>query len=91
MQLEASGVRFLSEGDERSFFEWLQQIKCVQSVRGEGRSVFITLSKLPADEELRELIGLFFRYDIDMRQLARFAEREWVSNPDAYWHRRVFA
>jgi hypothetical protein len=26
-----------------------------------------------------------------MRQLAQFAEREWVRNPDAFWHQRLFA
>ena len=91
MQLVATGVRYLSQGDETAFFEWLRGIKCVQDVRGEGRSLLIKLSNPPTDEDLRELIGLFYRYDIDMRQLAEFAEREWVRNPDAFWHQRLFA
>jgi hypothetical protein len=90
-QLVATAVSYLSDGDETSFFEWLRRIKCVADVRGEGRSLFIELSNPPTDDDLRELIGLFYRYDIDMRQLARFSERDWVRNPDAFWHQRVFA
>ena len=90
-QLVATGVRYLSQGDETSFFEWLGRIECVQNVRGEGRSLFIELGSPPTDEDLRELIGLFYRYDIDMPQLAGFADREWVRNPDAFWHQRLFA
>lgn len=45
----------------------------------------------PTDDDYRELIGLFYRYDIDMRQLAGFADHEWVRNPNNFWHERLFA
>ncbi len=91
LKLVATGVHYLSQGDETSFFGWLQRIGCVRDVRGVGHSLVIDLSSLPTDEDLRELIGLFYRYEIDMRQLAQFAEREWVRNPDAFWYQRLFA
>lgn len=89
--LVATGVRYLSQGDETSFFEWLRRIKCIQNVRGEGGSLLMELGEPPTDDDLRELIGLFYRYDIDMRQLAEFADRDWVRNPDAFWHERLFS
>lgn len=91
LKLVANGVHYLSQGDETSFFGWLQRIDCVRDVRGVGHSLVINLSDLPTDEDLRELIGLFYRYDIDMRQLAGFADREWVRNPNAFWYERLFA
>jgi hypothetical protein len=71
-QLVATDVRYFSQGDETLFFEWLGRIKCIQNVRGDGRSLFIELGNPPTDEDLRELIGLFYRYNIDMRQLAEY-------------------
>jgi hypothetical protein len=89
--LVATAVRYLSAGDETCFFEWLKRISCVADVRGEGLDLLISLRTPPRDDDLRELIALFFRYDVDMRQLARFATPAWATDPSAYWHKRVFA
>lgn len=90
LTLVATSVHYLSDGDETSFFGWLRRLGCVASVRGDGHDLVIGLRSPPDDADLRELIALFFRYDVDMRQLARFGDRGWVRNPAAYWHRRVF-
>ncbi len=91
--LEATLVRYYHENDERAFFEWLSRIKCVKGFDGRGTTLFITLSRKPNDNDLRELLAFFYRYKIDMRQLARFENdlnRAWFRDRRAYWYRRVF-
>lgn len=92
--LIAESVGFLSDGDERSFFGWIERVPGVKSVQGRGRALLITFARtrLP-DESLREVIALFFRYGVEMTQLADLlteANRAWFASPRAYWHRKVF-
>jgi hypothetical protein len=90
--LVAKSVRYYSQHDETAFFEWLSRIACVGRVKGAGREVAIEVVRRPTDEDLRELCALFFRYKVDMRQLAAFAsqDRAWFRDAGMYWHRRVF-
>jgi hypothetical protein len=91
--LVATGVTYYHQNDEAAFFEWLARIPCVDRFEGEGRKLFIHLARAPTDADLRELAAFFYRYRIDMRQLATFASgarRAWFRDPKMYWHRRVF-
>ena len=91
--LVATGVTYYHENDEAAFFQWLDRIPCVEQSEGEGPDLFIHLSREPLDEDLWELIAFFYRYKINMRQLARFGsgvERAWFRNTKMYWHHRVF-
>ena len=88
--LRARSVRFLSRHDEAAFFHWLRAIEEFASVRGDGDAIVIDVEKdkIGADA-LRELIALFHRYDIEMRQLRAFETRSnksWLANERAYWH-----
>jgi hypothetical protein len=91
--LVATGVTYYHPNDEAAFFEWLDRMECVDSYRGEIRDLFITLKRRPTKYDLGELLAFFFRYGIDMAQLARFetkANRAWLRDPQKYWHHRVF-
>jgi hypothetical protein len=92
--LAATGVRYYSEGDEAAFFGWLDKIPCVDHYTGSGETLYITVScKQMSEVCLRELIALFFRYRVDMKQLSVFssaANRAWFKNPEAYWYNGVF-
>jgi len=91
--LVASNVVYYHQHDETAFFEWLARIGCVERFYGEGRSLFICLKRRPKQDDLRELLAFFFRYGIDMTQLARFETQSisaWLRNPQAYWHERMF-
>jgi hypothetical protein len=85
-----------SQGDEDAFFDWLNGLGCVADVRGVGRQLLITVEEndLP-DTDLRELIALFHRYNVDKKQLAQFvtpANASWFRDDDQmYWHRDVFS
>jgi hypothetical protein len=92
--LRAKAVRFLSAQDEAMFFHWLGQLEQCASVRGEGDTIVIDVEKdkIGADE-LRELIALFHRYGIEMRQLRAFetrTNRSWLANERAYWHEAMY-
>jgi hypothetical protein len=93
--LIADEITYYSQGDEEAFFTWLKGIACVSDVQGKGRHLHITIDDArvgPA--ELRELIGIFHRYKIQKKQLARFVSEEnksWFrDNKNAYWHEDVF-
>ena len=93
LTLVARGVAYYSPHDETAFFGWLDRLDCVESYRGTLGDLVITLKRPPTKPDLRDLIALFFRYDADMRQLARFetrSNRRWLRDPAAYWHRAVF-
>jgi hypothetical protein len=93
--LVAKNVAWYCQLDEELFFEWLARIGAVVHLHGHGRELEITLDVARLDDKgLRELIGLFARYDLDMRQLAVLrddAKRPWFSQREtASWHERVF-
>ncbi|TFI56296.1 hypothetical protein E2493_20935 [Sphingomonas parva] len=91
--LVASSVEYYSQNDEAAFFGWLDRIECVDRSDGSGLNLFIHLAATPSDDDLRELCALFFRYGVDMTQLAVFGEgeaRAWFRDPEMYWHERVF-
>lgn len=92
--LVATGVSYYHQNDEAAFFEWLSRMTFVESYRGEGRDLLITLKRRPTKSDLQELLAFFFRYEIDMAQLKRFETRSnsaWLRDPEKYWSGRMFA
>lgn len=90
IRLDCSGVTFGSQLDERHLFEWAMQISGV--VRWEQDTLVVKSLKL-SQASLRDLLALFSRYQIPMKQLAQFknARNEmWFASPQMYWHTRVF-
>lgn len=93
--LTCKRVTYFSMFDEAAFFEWIKKIKSIKSIEGCGDELYLNLSSMEIpDKDLRELLGLFYRYKVDMKQLATFLNernRAWFyENPKGYWHRRVF-
>ena len=92
--LTAARVRFYSENDELAFFEWLDKIECIQSYNGQSDILHITIVNNGIDDiSLREIIAIFYRYGIDMKQLVKFKNkenREWFCDSHKYWFKRVF-
>jgi hypothetical protein len=91
IELIAEAVRFYSDQYEVNFFAWARKIATVRNVRGEGRAIIIECDPPPiADEALRELTALFFRYGVETKQLDAFltdANRAWFADERAYWRR----
>ena len=92
--LRAHRLSFFSQTDETAFFHWLGLLKDVAVGRGDGDTIFIDVhSNKIDDEQLRELIALFHRYRIDMRQLLVFENRSnkgWLRAKEAYWYEAVY-
>lgn len=88
-------VRFYSPNDEAAFFEWLSKNDCIDDVEGVGDEIHLTIAADELhDHDLRDLLALFYRYNVDMKQLKRFLssdnEKWFFGNRIAYWHTRVF-
>lgn len=77
------------------FFTWIQNIKSIIRYDGIGDELYLYFeSSVIPDQGLREIIGLFYRYKVDMKQLAVFLNKKnktWFYDaPKGYWHRRIF-
>ncbi|WP_458232248.1 hypothetical protein [Roseateles sp. P5_E8] len=88
--LDCSGVRFGSQLDEKHLFHWAREIR---SVINWEQDTLLIRSKRISEESLRDLLALFWRYNIPLAQLAQFKNaqnEEWFTSPKMYWHKRVF-
>ena len=95
VKLVCKRVRFYSAFDEDVFFEWLKKISCASTVKGFGEELYIAIDKSKFTEmNLREILALFYRYNIDMKQLEVFLNddnKSWFfDNKEAFWHRKIF-
>lgn len=94
VQLEATGVRFFSRCDEDAFFAWLNKLPFIERWEGRGRTIYIAVDYEAVDEDgLREILSLFRRYEVDLRQLAFLDRKEfsdWFHNKKAYWYKDIF-
>jgi len=92
--LIAKRVWYYSENDEAAFFEWLDKLTCVEKYEGEldVLNIHVDQGRLDAGS-LYELLALFRRYSIDMKQLRVFDKDKfasWFRNPKSYWFKEVF-
>ncbi|MBU2872223.1 hypothetical protein [Colwellia sp. E2M01] len=96
LKLICDSVSYFSQGDEVSFFNWLNSIESVVKVQGFGTELEVTVSSndIP-DEELRELLSIFTRYGVQLKQLRIFENSnnaEWFTqNKVAYWYNDLMA
>lgn len=90
IKLDCSGVTFYSQLDECNLFEWGSKI---EAFIGWERDLLVLNDKLIDEHSLRDIIALFWRYQIPMKQLARFETTEnssWFRARNTYWHGAVF-
>lgn len=94
LKLEIESLRFYSRLDEDAFFSRLNQIPGVMSVEGFLRTINVSIDPSAVDEDgMRELISLFQRYGIAMRQLRELeteAFSSWMRNRSAYWFKSMY-
>lgn len=90
VKLDCSGVRFGCYLDEKYMYEWGAEI--TGFVRWDGNTLVFKSHRL-SEKSLRNLLALFWRYRIPMRQLAQFENANnkiWFRSSKAYWHKKVF-
>ena len=87
-------VSFHAEADELSFFRWIDGIKAVRRWWYETDCLCLNVTTRPSQKDLRDLLGLFQRYEMDMRLLAPLrsaTSATWFINPKQPWHQNIFA
>ena len=94
IQLVCKKVKFYALKDEDAFFEWTKRIECIKDVSAVGDELYLYVPEVIADDDLRDILALFYRYKIDMKQLARFlndTNRSWLyEGYKGYWYDNVF-
>jgi len=91
VKIDTQPIRYLSQLDEASFFEWALKIPCVTSV--DNGYLHIRSTRL-SESNLRELIALMHRYKLPMKPLRQFLNANnaaWFKSEDRYWYKSVFA
>jgi hypothetical protein len=88
-------VTYFSFKDEDAFFSWIKKIGCIEKTSGAGDELYLHIvSREIHDCHLRDLLALFHRYKIPMKQLKRFLTEEnkdwFYENKEAFWHVAVF-
>lgn len=94
--LICKSVWYHSQVDEDLFFEWITKIPSIIKFDGIHDELYLYIKNYTIpDDDLRELIALFYRYKVDnMNQLKIFlndSNRDsFYGSPKGYCHRRVF-
>lgn len=93
---------WFSQLDENAFYTALTSIPAVQSLEvrpgrplpGEPNQITLSIDQPFLDEEsLRNLIGIMFRYSLDLSPLAKQCTEDnarWLKDPTKYWYQGVF-
>ncbi len=88
--LVCKSVWFYSQHDEAIFFEWINKIRCIKRFEGVGDELYLYLVRRKLTyHDIKDLIALFFRYKIDMKQLVPLKNE---SNEGAFkpWKHKIF-
>ena len=93
--LTCKSVWYYSRLDEDCFFEWIEKIPSIIKYDGKRDELYLYFSNNKInDNDLRELLAIFYRYKVDMKQLTIFlnnSNRSWFfEGYKGYWHYRVF-
>jgi len=94
VKLVCKSVRFYSLKDEDAFFEWIKKIQGIENTDAIGDELYLYTPSMISDDDLRDLLALFYRYKINMKQLANFLNdknRSWFyEGVKGYWYDNVF-
>ena len=94
IKLICKAVVFYSLGDEDLFFEGIKRIKSIQKIEGVHDELHLYVkSKNILRKDLMNLIALFYRYKIDMKQLSLFLNKKnekWFKESKGYWVKEIF-
>jgi len=68
--LQCRRVVFFSHGDEAAFFWFARSIPAIRRIEGKGDAILLHVAARVSGTSLRELRGLFRRFNVDESQLA---------------------
>jgi hypothetical protein len=85
---------YYSQHDENVFYKWLKRVRSVVRLHGESDKLFIEVRADKFDQkDLREMLALFRRYNIDLTALANLehdTNRPWLCDESKWWYPLVF-
>jgi len=93
LTLHADSIIFYSKLDEHVFADWLRAITGFVRMNLVGFVLEIEIALPAGDDCVREIIALFHRYRIDMRQLAQLetaSKSKWLRMAGTYWAELIF-
>ena len=89
--------RVIYEGyfSEDIFFVWINKIKCIDSIKGEGSNLYLYLtSDNLTTQDIYDLLAFFKRFKVDLKQLKPFLNEEnkelFLKNKKAFWYKDLF-
>lgn len=93
--LTCSSVTYYGLVDEELFFDWIKKITCIEDIKGSGWDLYLILAKDELNEDdLLEILSLFKRYKIDMKQLRPFLNDQnsqfLKEQKKAFWYKPLF-
>jgi len=90
LEIDTTSVHYFSVRDETNFYDWLKEIKCLESFK---RGIAVVDPDKADHSQLLELIAALYRYNVPMhplRDLKNSRNEEWFADPIRYWHDAVF-
>ena len=92
-RLNCTPRTFYSQADEAGFFSALRSVGAAKNIKGIKDTLVASFPTRISESTLRDLIGIFYRYEIDMTQLKQFrnsANEDWFHDTKSFWFKRVF-
>jgi len=95
IKLICDNAKFESDENEELFSKLMIRIPCVDEVDDFHTKIHVyAKSKNIPEQDLRDILGMFYQYKIDMAQLQIFLNNEnkkwFFEDKDTYWHNLVF-
>ena len=94
MKIEICLRPFYSHGDESRFFQALEEIAAIKSIKGIGRNLILDIDlRLLSSDSLWNLIALLFRYGIPLEPLRIFSSKKrflWLGERKYFWYEKMF-
>ncbi len=87
IELSCDPLTFYSKNDKEALFEWISKIACIENSAEIGQNLCLHFRSSFLDENnVRELLSLFYRYSINRHALKIFFEEEyqdWLESTQA--------
>ena len=93
--LICENIVFLNNHDEEAFFEWIKKIPCIGRYYASKNKIYLEIvSNVIFWNDIKNIMGLFYRYNIDIEQLKQFLDnkekKRYFKYRNASWHSNVW-
>lgn len=93
MEIEIALGMFYSQGDERRFFQGLEDNPAIKTVEGAGVNLILSIDpRVLSKERLQDIFSLLWRYQIPLAPFHVLTEKKrfsWLDDKKAYWYKSL--